>query len=205
MRLIRRLLWALDPTCPCLWRRIGRDTSIRRSARIRNSERIELGDGVEIEDNAVLDCSSRASLSIGDHSHIHTHAILMTYGGQISLGSYCTVNPFCILYGHGGIKIGNEVRIATHTVMVASNHVYDDPNRSIRSQGVTGRGIVVEDDVWVGAGVSVLDGVTIGRGSVVGAGAVVTTDVPPYSVVGGVPARILKWRKSPEAVKHHHD
>jgi acetyltransferase-like isoleucine patch superfamily enzyme len=72
------------------------------------------------------------------------------------------------------------------------NHVFDDPDRPFIEQGITAQGIVIEDDVWLGAGVVVTDGVRIGRGAVVAAGAVVTNDVPPHTVVGGVPARIIR-------------
>jgi acetyltransferase-like isoleucine patch superfamily enzyme len=76
--------------------------------------------------------------------------------------------------------------------MLAVNHVYQDPTRPMVEQGVTAEGIVIEDDVWIGAGAIVTDGVRIGKGAVVAAGAVVTKDVPPHTVVGGVPARVIK-------------
>jgi acetyltransferase-like isoleucine patch superfamily enzyme len=76
--------------------------------------------------------------------------------------------------------------------LVAVDHVFDDPGRPFVDQGITARGITVEDDVWIGSGAVVTDGVTIGRGAVVAAGAVVTRDVPPHTVAGGVPARVLR-------------
>jgi len=76
--------------------------------------------------------------------------------------------------------------------LLAVNHVFDDPSRPMVDQGIVAAGITVEDDVWIGAGAVITDGVRIGRGAVVAAGAVVTSDVPPYTVVGGVPARVLK-------------
>ncbi|HKM25207.1 MAG TPA: DapH/DapD/GlmU-related protein, partial [Corynebacterium sp.] len=78
------------------------------------------------------------------------------------------------------------------TQIIAVNHVFDDPTRPFVEQGITAEGIVVEDDVWLGANVVVTDGVRIGRGAVVAAGAVVTRDVPPHTVVAGVPARVIK-------------
>jgi acetyltransferase-like isoleucine patch superfamily enzyme len=76
--------------------------------------------------------------------------------------------------------------------MLAVNHVFDDPTRPMVEQGITAEGIVVEDDVWIGAGAIITDGVRICKGAVVAAGAVVTQDVPPYTVVGGVPAKALR-------------
>ena len=76
--------------------------------------------------------------------------------------------------------------------MLAVNHVFDDPTRPMVEQGITAQGIVVGDDVWIGAGAILTDGVHVGHGAVVAAGAVVTGDVPPHTVVGGVPARVLR-------------
>jgi acetyltransferase-like isoleucine patch superfamily enzyme len=75
-----------------------------------------------------------------------------------------------------------------------SNHVFEDPKTPIRLQGIRAEGIIIKDDVWLGTGVRVLDGITIGKGSIVGAGAVVTKDVPDYAIVTGVPARVTGWR-----------
>ncbi|MEZ5393128.1 MAG: acyltransferase [Bryobacterales bacterium] len=76
--------------------------------------------------------------------------------------------------------------------IVAVNHVFQDPNRPFVEQGITAEGVVIEDDVWIGSGAVITDGITVGRGSVVAAGAVVTKDVPPHTVVGGVPARVIR-------------
>ncbi|MGB7117605.1 MAG: acyltransferase, partial [Anaerolineales bacterium] len=78
-----------------------------------------------------------------------------------------------------------------NTQLIAVNHVFDDPKRPFFKQGITAAGIVIEDDVWLGANAVVTDGVRIGEGAVVAAGAVVTKDVPPHTVVAGVPARIV--------------
>ena len=84
--------------------------------------------------------------------------------------------------------------------LLAENHNFDLADVPIKSQGVTRQPIVIEDDCWLGAGSAVLAGVTVGHDSVVAAGAVVTRDVPPYSVVGGVPARVLRTRGPGEAI-----
>ncbi len=133
-------------------------------------------------------------MKIGPYTRIHEQALLLSYGGDIELGENCSVNPFCVLYGLGGLKIGNGVRIATHTVIVPANHGFDDPDTFIFRQAETRKGIVIEDDVWIGSGCRILDGVCIGRGSVIGAGAVVTRSIPAYSIAAGVPARVIGQR-----------
>jgi acetyltransferase-like isoleucine patch superfamily enzyme len=87
---------------------------------------------------------------------------------------------------------------------VAANHKYTDPQEFIRLQGSTAKGICVESDVWIAAHCVILDGVNIGRGSVVAAGALVNRDVPAYTVVGGAPAEVIKYRRRPLEVEDVH-
>lgn len=158
--------------------------------------RITWDRGTFVHPHAQLSAKPGGRIRIGQHGHIHAQANLLAYDGHITIGNHVTVNPFCLLYGHGGLTIGDNVLIASHTTLIPANHGFDDPNTLIRLQGETRQGIVIEDDVWLGTHVSVLDGVTIGRGAVVAAGAVVTKDVAPYTIVGGVPARVLRQRGS---------
>jgi acetyltransferase-like isoleucine patch superfamily enzyme len=155
---------------------------------------VRVGARTRVSRRAVLDASSGGGIVIGSDCTIHDYAMLLTYGGRIQMGNRWTVNRFCVLYGHGNLTIGSGVRIAAHTVIIPANHNFEDPHRYIYEQGMTCRGIRIEDDVWLGAGVRVLDGVTIGRGAVVASGVVVNQDVAPYTVVGGVPARVLGHR-----------
>lgn len=115
-------------------------------------------------------------------------------GGDIIIGDNCTINPYTIVYGQGGTKIGNGVRIAAHSVIVPSNHIFDDPNEFIYKQGLSKKGIVIEDDVWIGAGVKILDGVTISKGSVIGANSIVTRSTEQNGVYVGIPAKLIKKR-----------
>jgi acetyltransferase-like isoleucine patch superfamily enzyme len=167
----------------------------RTLTRLRTGRNVHLGPDSYVSWKAALDTGRGGTLRIGARCVIHPYAMILTYGGDVRLGDDCSVNSFTILYGMGGIEIGNGVRIAAHTTIITSNHVFDDPDRLIREQGHRSRGIVIEDDVWIASGARILDGVRIGRGAVVAAGAVVNRDVPAYAVVGGVPARPLKSRR----------
>ena len=133
-------------------------------------------------------------IEIGSGSIIKDYAMLCPRTGFIKIGKKCSVNPYCVLLGYGGITIGDYVRIAAHTSIIAFNHNFDDTDQTIYEQGNNDKGIVIEDDVWIGTGVRILDGVTIGTGSVIGAGSVVTKDIPPYSICVGVPAKPIKQR-----------
>lgn len=134
------------------------------------------------------------------HIHIKKNTIIqdwvciMPYGGNIEIGENCSINTFCHISGNGGLKIGNNVRIASNTVIIPANHIFDDPSIPITYQGESQKGIVIEDDVWIGAGVRILDGVTIGSGCVVGAGSVVNKSLPPMSIAVGVPAKVIRER-----------
>lgn len=162
----------------------------------RGCGKIIIGEATKLYPNCYLHTDSTGTLlSIGKRCQIFPYAMLMTYGGSITIGDDCTVNPFTILYGHGGLKIGNGVRIAAHTIIIPANHNFEDINRPIFMQDLSLKGIEIEDDVWIGAGVRIVDGVTVGRGAVIGAGAVVTRNVPAFAVAVGVPARIIKYRK----------
>lgn len=134
-------------------------------------------------------------IKIGKSTSVDIGVVLRAYGGEITIGDNCSVNPYCVLYGGGGLKIGDRVRIAAHTVIVPSNHIFSNPDLPIKDQGLSCKGIAIEDDVWIGAGARILDGVKIGRGAVVGAGAVVTKSIEPFSIVAGVPARVVGTRR----------
>ncbi|MCC7146537.1 MAG: acyltransferase [Phycisphaeraceae bacterium] len=157
--------------------------------------RIEIAPGARIAWRGTLRTYGGGSIKIGQNCRIMDYAMIMTYGGHVEIGAYSTVNPFCLLYGHGGLKIGRGVRIAGHTVMIPANHAFDDLEKPIWQQQETRQGIEIGDDVWIGAGCRILDGVNIGPGCVIGAGTVVTKSLPAYAIAVGVPARIIGNRK----------
>jgi len=157
--------------------------------------------GVTVHSTAIIDPAaifepSGGKISIGARTFIDRGVIIRPLGGRVEIGDDCSVNAYSVLYGGGGLEIGKGVRIASHTVIVPSNHEFSDPEKPIKDQGLRFKGILIEEDVWIGAGVKILDGVVIRAGSVVGAGAVVTKSTQPFSVVAGVPAKIIRSRQA---------
>jgi acetyltransferase-like isoleucine patch superfamily enzyme len=187
----------------CLYhgvKKTGTNVFISPKAIVRNGHKIRLGNDVVVERGATLsvDREGKSFIEIGTNSFFLSNCIIKAAGGWIKIGNHCSVNEFAILFGGsetgGGLEIGNDVRIAAHVRIVPMNHIYEDPKTVIHLQEIRCLGIKIEDDVWLGAGCTVLDGVTIGKGSVIGAGAVVTKDIPPYSIAVGVPAKVIKKR-----------
>lgn len=148
-----------------------------------------------ISPRSTLNLFNGGRIEIGKGCFIMDYAMILSYGGNIKIGDRVSVNPFTILYGHGGLEIGNDVLIAAHTVIIPANHTFSS-RKLIRTQHATAKGIKIGDDVWIGANCAILDGVTVGKGCVIGAGSVVTKSLPPYSVVVGNPAKILYKRRA---------
>lgn len=156
---------------------------------------IKIGENTCIERRVFLSTKNGGHIKIGNNCYISEGAQVITEGGNIIIGNNCTINPCSVVYGQGGTTIGNGVRIAAQCVIVPSNHIFENPDEFIWRQGLSKRGIIIEDDVWLGAGVKILDGVTVSKGTVIGANAVVTHNTEPYGVYVGVPAKLIKRRK----------
>jgi acetyltransferase-like isoleucine patch superfamily enzyme len=159
------------------------------------AEGVTVGPRTVIEPGARVRLEHGGAIVLGARCNVHCGAMLLSYGGSIRLGDNVSVNPYCILYGHGGLTIGNDVRIAAHCVVVPANHG-TSLGRSIASQPETRRGIHIGNDVWIGAGARILDGSLIADGCVVAAGAVVTGILRANGIYGGVPARLLRERSA---------
>ncbi len=179
------------------FRKIGAGCFIGRKTILEHSRKIELGNKVIIEDYSNLCANtSEGKIKLGNNVMVFKNSVIKCGGkGSIEIGDNSTINPFCILEGYGGLKIGKGVRIASGTKIIATNHDFSDIKVPIFEQGFTSKGIIIEDDVWIGSNVCILDGTKISKGSIVAAGAVVTKDVQPHSIVAGVPAKLLKKRK----------
>jgi acetyltransferase-like isoleucine patch superfamily enzyme len=121
-------------------------------------------------------------------------AVTFIYPYNIELEDHVTLNEGVILEGYGGIKVEEGCRIAPRAIINTSNHIFKDKNTPIYKQGLTKGRVHIKKDVWIGANASILQGASIGEGAIVGAGAVVTKDVPPYTIVGGIPAKKIGKR-----------
>lgn len=182
--------------------KLGKSVYIEHGVELFNTKGIELSNGVRLLRGDRLD-------SQGKDSHIRLgNNVQLSYGVGIKvsrdnccieIGDRTSIGPYVVIHGPGNITIGQDCLIAAHTGIYASNHQFADPDRKIRDQGLSRKGIVIEDDCWLGHKVSVLDGVTIGKGSVIGAGAVVTKDIPPYSIAVGVPAKVIGQRRKDDS------
>jgi len=123
---------------------------------------------------------------------LHVYNFREMPNSGIKIGQDSLIGEYTVIRGQGGVTIGDRVYTSPYTQIIAVNHIFSDPDRPFIDQGITAEGIVIEDDVWLGAGSVITDNVRIGKGAVVAAGAVVTRDVEAHTVVAGVPARLIR-------------
>ena len=175
---------------------------VGKKVRIFYPNNLQVGYNTIIEDGAEINCLSQQGIKLGNRVTIGKYAIIRPsniYGGPIgegiTMGDNSNIGPYNYIGCSGKITIGNNVMLAPRVSIYAENHVFDHPEILIRDQGVEKKEVIIEDDCWIAANSILLAGVTIGKGSVVAAGSVVTENVPPYSVVAGVPAKWIKSRK----------
>ena len=143
-----------------------------------------------IHHSARMDTPPYRKFSLGDYSVIESFACINNAVGDVMIGDHTRIGLHNTIIGP--VLIGNHVNLAQGITVTALNHIFENSEKRIDEQGVSASAVVIEDDIWIGANAVVLPGVTIGHHSVVAAGAVVTKDVPPHSLVAGVPAKIIK-------------
>lgn len=143
-----------------------------------------------IHHSARMDTPPYRIFSLGDYSVIESFACINNAVGDVMIGDHTRIGLHNTIIGP--VEIGSHVNLAQGITVTALNHNFDDTEKRIDEQGVSTKPVTIEDDVWVGANAVILPGVTIGNHCVVAAGAVVTKDVPPHSLVAGVPAKVIK-------------
>lgn len=176
---------------------------VGRRVQLLNTRRLRLGRGVTLEDDVKIDALSREGVALGDHvsigrfSVIECSGVITHLGRGFQMGANSNLGDYNFVGAAGGVRIGANVLIGQGVRFHSENHLFSRTDLPIKAQGVSHQGIVVEDDVWLGSGVILLDGVRVGQGAVVAAGSVVVKDVPAYAVAGGAPAQVIKYRLQP--------
>jgi len=187
----RRVTW------PLLFGRSGRKVVWGRNVVVRHPGRMSIGEGVLVDDDCFFDAkgSAEGGFEIGDHVLVSRGCIVSGKGGDLTIGQRVNIGAYCQIWSMGEVSIGSDTRLAGHCYVGGGAYDPDGPTDvPMSEQPVAPPPLEIGSDCWLGAGVVVLPGVTIGRGAIVGAGSVVTRDVPPYSIALGAPARVIRRR-----------
>lgn len=169
-----------------------------RGVRFKNFSRIHFGKKVQVGEYTTLSAFGRKGITLGNNvsigafSRLIVSTSLNNIGKHIRIGNNVGIGEFAYLGGAGGLEIGDDCIIGQYFSCHPENHIFENENIPIRFQGVMRKGIRIGSNCWIGAKVTILDGVTIGSNCVIAAGSVVTKDVPPDSVVAGVPAKVIR-------------
>jgi len=174
---------------------VGSGCFIEKNVKLNTPQRVTFGDRVMVGEGTIFDVvEPRSRIVVGDDVKIPRYCTLRACPGDITIGSKVNIGTFSFLAGYGGLSMGDKVAIASHVVIMTYLHGFSDRSVAIRDQDVELRPVVIEENVWIGTHALIMPGVRIGTGSVIGAGSVVTKDIPPYSVAVGSPARVIKER-----------
>lgn len=164
---------------------------------------LKTGENFIADDYCEINALSIRGIILGKKVTIGKNAIIKPtnyYGGKIGeglkVGNNSNIGPFSYIGCSGYVEIGSNVMMSPRVSIYAENHNFNNVDVNMKEQGVTRQSVKIEDNCWIAANSVILAGVTIGCGSIVSAGSIVTKDVPPYSIVGGVPAKIIKMRKN---------
>ncbi|NJO77656.1 MAG: acyltransferase [Cyanobacteria bacterium RM1_2_2] len=182
-----------------LFQRTGSGLILGQGVVLRHPRRITLGDRVAIDDYTLLDASGagEAGMSFGNDVIVSRNCVIQCKTDSLTLGNRVDIGCNTILSSGNGIFIGDSVLIAGNCYIGGGRYVTDRIDIPMMEQGVYSKGpVVIGNDVWLGAGAIVLDGVRIGKGCVVGAGALVTKELPDYSIAVGVPAQVVRKREA---------
>jgi acetyltransferase-like isoleucine patch superfamily enzyme len=165
---------------------------------IHNKSNFKFGNGCTIEKYTTLDCYAKSpvhfgdSVKIGSFSTVSTTSHLSKYGIGLIIGNHSAIGEYAYFGCSGGVTIGNDVIMGQYISFHSENHNFLDKTKIIREQGVTSKGVILGNNIWVGSKVTFLDGSRVGDNCVVAAGAVVKDEFPSNVIIGGVPAKVLK-------------
>lgn len=181
-----------------LFAEIGRGVTFGQHVVIRHPHKIKIGDNVMIDDNCVLDAKGcqAGDFVIGSNVMLSRGCILSAKYGKLSIGENTNFGANCLIYAVKEVSIGRDTLFAAQCYVGGSMYHFENPDIPPIRQGAYSNGVSIGDGCWLGAGVKVIDGGKVGDGVILGSGAVVTKEIEPYSVAVGVPAKVIKTRKS---------
>lgn len=186
---------------------VGKGVAFGRNISIRHPKKILIHDFVVLDDLCVLDANSDEDfgIEIGPKNMIARNVQICAKGGRIKLGANIGIGSNCVI--HSGqmneIQIGDNVLIAPYVYIGGTRYHFDRLDIPISEQGRAPQGgVTIGDGAWIGAGTTIVDGIRIGSHAIVGAGAVITEDVADYSIVGGVPAKIISSRQHSDSIQN---
>jgi acetyltransferase-like isoleucine patch superfamily enzyme len=180
-----------------LFKQLGSGVIIGKSVALRHPRRITVGKQVAIDDNVLLDASGAGEegIRLNDGVIISRNCVIQGKSGPVTIGARADIGCNTVISSIAGVHLGESVLVAGNCYIGGGQYFADRLDVPMMDQGLYTKGpVVIGDDVWLGAGVTVLDGVQIGKGCIVGAGAVVTQSLPEYSIAIGVPAKVVKSR-----------
>jgi acetyltransferase-like isoleucine patch superfamily enzyme len=181
---------------PLLLGSCGRNVVFGQHVVLRHPHKIHVGSNVVVDDNCLLDAKGETNrgIRIADGVFVGRNSILSCKDGDIELADGANIGFNCEVFSASRVSIGRRVLMAAYGYVIGGDHDFSDPSTPVLEQSRTSAGVTIGDGVWMGAGAKILDGVTVGAHAVVGAGAVVRNDVPPYGVAVGIPARVVSTR-----------
>lgn len=169
-------------------------STIKCRSRIFSMQNLSIDRGCYIDALSSEGISFGNNVSIGKYTTIECTGTLKSLGKGLNVGSRVGLGTHGFFGCAGGIEIGDDTIFGNYVSLHSENHNFQDRNIPIRLQGVKRKGIIIGKDCWIGAKVTILDGTVIGDGCIVAAGAVVRGYIPPYSIIGGIPAKVIKSR-----------
>jgi acetyltransferase-like isoleucine patch superfamily enzyme len=183
---------------PLILGSVGRNVVFGVNLTIRHPHKITIADNVVIDDNCCLDAkgTDNKGISIGNGVFIGRNTILSCKNGDIIVDDHANLGFNCEIFSASRVRVGKSILMAAYTYLVGGDHLYDRVDLPVLEQGRTARGIEVDDNVWLGTHVVVTDGSRIGRDAIIGAGAVVVGEIPEFAIATGLPARVVRDRRS---------
>lgn len=189
-------LWLRSKLYPLLLGSCGAGVTFGRGVVLRHPHKIRIGAGTVVDDNVLIDAkgTDNEGVTLGEGCFVGRNSILSCKNGDIRLGDRVNIGFNCEVFSGSRVVLGDDCLLAAYTYVVGGGHHFENVEGSVLDQEHTSEGITLGSGIWLGAGVKVLDGVSIGDHSVVGAGGVVTRDLPAHVVAAGLPAKKLRDR-----------